>query len=202
MTPQDMHAMVSNPLLAWGLIGGATALLLLLRKPSTAIYVALIPIINWSFVHVPTAPLPDGGMFQPLAVVTGLVLVVRDFAQREVKSWVLGAMAAGLLFSTMTTPWQIVAASGVAFLISETVDWAVFTFTRRPFSQRVMLSSLAGAPIDTMVFLFGASQVSAGLLAPSTAIASIVSKLAGAAVIALLAARAERRQAAAALSGV
>lgn len=198
MTAQSMHTMMANSPWAWVLIGGAALLFLLLRKPSTAIYVTLIPVINWSFVHVPMTPLPDGGSFQPLAIVTGLVLVVRDFAQNEIKSWVLGAMLLGLSFSILTTPWQIVAASGVAFAVSETVDWAIFTFTKKPFSQRVMLSSLAGAPIDTVLFLYGASSVNAALFAPSTAITSIVSKLLGAALVAWFAARSEKRAAASA----
>ena len=47
----------------------------------TVLYVALMPVINWSFAAVPTAAIPaalGGGQFQPLAIVTGLVLVVRE----------------------------------------------------------------------------------------------------------------------------
>ena len=68
----------------------------------TALYVGLMPLINWSFAAVPTTPIPDwlgGGQFQPLAIVTGLVLVVRDFGQREIKHWILGAMLLGLALS-------------------------------------------------------------------------------------------------------
>ena len=52
---------------------------------------------------------------------TGLVLVVRDFAQREIKHWIFGAMIVGLVLSTLTSWIVIVVASGAAFLISETV---------------------------------------------------------------------------------
>src|SRR5262249_15888447 len=150
---------------------------LIARKPAAAAYVGLIPLINWSFAHVPTVPMWDGGVFQPLAIVTGLVLVVRDFAQRELGHDVFGAMALGLIFSAMTTPLAIAAASGIAFLVSETADWAVYTFTKRPLSQRILISSLVGAPIDTAIFLFGANMVTPGVFAWSTAITSIVSKL-------------------------
>jgi hypothetical protein len=97
----------------------------------TALYVGLMPLINWSFSAVPTLAIPGwagGGQFQPLAIVTGLVLVVRDFGQREIKHWILGAMLLGLALSSLTSWIQVVVASGLAFLVSETVDWAIFTF--------------------------------------------------------------------------
>jgi uncharacterized PurR-regulated membrane protein YhhQ (DUF165 family) len=170
--------------------------LLAIKRPASALYVGLIPLINWSFAHVPTFPIAEGlggGVFQPLAVVTGLVLVVRDFAQRELGHWVFAAMAVGLLFSAMTTPLAIVAASGIAFLISEIADWAVYTFTKRPLSQRVLLSSAIGAPLDSAIFLYGANMVTPGVFAWGTAITSIVSKLLGAVVVAAIIAQRESR---------
>jgi queuosine precursor transporter len=172
------------------------AILLAAKRPATAVYIGLIPLINWSFAHVPTVPIAEGlggGVFQPLAVVTGLVLVVRDFAQRELGHWVFGAMVVGLAFSAVTTPLAIVVASGAAFLISEVADWAVFTFTKRPLSQRVLLSSAIGAPLDSAIFLYGANMVTPGVFAWGTAITSIVSKLAGALVVAAVIAARERQ---------
>ncbi|MGF1461586.1 MAG: hypothetical protein ACFB2Z_00155 [Maricaulaceae bacterium] len=68
----------------------------------TALYVALIPFINWSFTWAPLWPLFGDVVFNPVTVVTGLVLVVRDFAQREIKHYVLLAMAValGLTYAT------------------------------------------------------------------------------------------------------
>lgn len=59
------------------------------RTPWTYLYLALIPFINWCFAAVPQIPLPDHGSWTPMSVVTGLVLVVRDFAQREIGHWIL-----------------------------------------------------------------------------------------------------------------
>ena len=171
--------------------------LLLTKRPATALYVAMIPFVNWSFAHVPTVPMPDGGEFQPLAIVTGLILVVRDFAQREISHRIFFMMALGLLFSSLTTPAAIVLASGVAFLISELVDWAVFTFTKRPLSKRVLWSCLASAPLDSAIFLYGANMVTPGVFAWSTIITSIVSKLVGALIVARVVGARERRAAAA-----
>ncbi|MGD9965819.1 MAG: VUT family protein [Hyphomonadaceae bacterium] len=163
-----------------------------------ALYVGLMPFINWSFGAVPTAPIPEwlgGGAFQPLAIVTGLVLVVRDFSQREMKHWVWGAMIVGLLLSMLTSWIVVVFASAAAFLISETVDWAVYTFSKRPLSQRIMLSSAFSAPLDQMVFIWLASQIPGqeGIFAWGTILTGIASKLFGAWIVSHLVARQERR---------
>jgi queuosine precursor transporter len=160
------------------------------------IYIGLMPVINWSFAAVPTTPIPDwlgGGLFQPLAIVTGLVLVVRDFAQRELKHWIWGAMILGLMLSTLTSWITVVVASGLAFMISETVDWAVYTFSKRPLSERIMISSLASAPLDQIVFIGMASMVVPGIFAWGTILTGIVSKLFGAWVVSRIVAAQERR---------
>lgn len=162
----------------------------------SALYVGLMPFINWSFAAVPTTPIPDwlgGGQFQPLAIVTGLVLVVRDFAQRELRHWIWGAMFVGLLLSTLTSWLTVVVASGLAFLVSETVDWAVYTFSKRPLSQRIMISSAASAPLDQVVFIGLASLVVPGIFAWGTILTGIASKLLGAWVVSKVIAAQERR---------
>lgn len=164
----------------------------------TALYVGLMPFINWSFAAVPTWDIPaqfGGGQFQPLAIVTGLVLVVRDFSQREMKHWIWGAMIVGLLLSSLTSWITVVVASGLAFLVSETVDWAVYTFSKRPLSQRIMLSSVASAPLDQVVFIGLASFVVPGIFAWGTILTGIISKLLGAWVVSRIVAAQERRAA-------
>lgn len=177
---------------------------LIARLPATAIYVGLMPLINWAFAGIPTTPIPPelgGGSFHPFAVVTGLVLVVRDFAQREIRNWVLAAMLVGLLLSTLTSWVVIVVASGVAFLISETTDWAVYTFSNRPLSQRILLSSALSAPVDQVVFIYLASLVVPGMFAWGTIVTGIASKLVGAVVVSYLVAQRERRARAPAAPG-
>ena len=197
MTATALLAILQQPHIAIP-ICAATVLIIAfaLQRPWTALYVALMPLINWSFAAVPTATIPDnlgGGEFQPLAIVTGLVLVARDFAQREIRNWVLAAMLVGLALSTLTSWITIVLASGAAFLISETVDWAVYTFVKRPLSQRVMLSSALSAPLDQVVFIYLASFVVPGIFAWGTIMTGIASKLLGAAIVAAVLARQERQ---------
>lgn len=189
-------AFIQQPVVYLPVIGVTLVALVIAKKPATALYVGLMPLINWSFAAVPTLPIPadfGGGQFQPLAIVTGLVLVVRDFAQREIGHRVLAAMLIGLVFSTMTSWIVVVLASGAAFLISELVDWAVYTFTNRPLSQRIMISSTLSAPLDQIVFIYLASFVVPGIFAWGTVIAGIVSKLLGAAIVAWVVAQRERR---------
>ena len=193
-----IYTTLSSPAVSVHIVYLTVILIALMGFRFTALYVGLMPLINWSFGAVPTLPIPDwagGGAFQPLAIVTGLVMVVRDFAQRETKHWIFAAMMAGLLLSTLTSWITVVFASGAAFLISETVDWAVYTFSNRPFSQRVLISSLASAPLDQIVFIWLASFVAPGIFALGTVLTGIASKLLGAWVISMLMARRERQEA-------
>lgn len=157
----------------------------------TFLYMALIPLVNWSFAHVPTVPMPDGGAWSPMAVVTGLVLVVRDFAQREIGHWIFVPLLIGIALSFAMAPPQIALASAAAFGVSELTDWAIFTFTKRPLSQRVLLSSGISAPLDSAVFWFLASLAVAGVFTWSTVLTAIASKLAGCYVVYLLLKRRE-----------
>lgn len=168
---------------------------LLNRFKWTLVYIALIPTINTLFLFVPTLPLPDGGHFTPLSILVGLVLVFRDFCQREIGHWVFIPLiiATGITFG-MAGP-QIAIASCGAFFISECVDWAVYSFTKKPLSARVMLSSIIAAPIDTMVFMLGASLVIEDFLHASTFVMMIASKLGGAYVVYRLLKKKEKREA-------
>jgi uncharacterized PurR-regulated membrane protein YhhQ (DUF165 family) len=193
---RDALLFLQNPTIAIPIVLGTMAVLFFAGRRWTALYVGLMPLINWSFAAVPTAAIPDwlgGGAFQPLAIVTGLVLVVRDFAQRELRHWIFAAMVVGLALSTLTSWITIVVASGAAFLISETVDWAVYTFTKRPLSERIMISSLVSAPIDQVVFIALASLVVPGIFAWGTIVTGIASKLIGAWAVSRAVAAQERR---------
>lgn len=160
------------------------------------VYIVLIPLINWGFAHTPTLAMPDGGQWAPMAVVTGLVLVVRDFAQRQIGHYIFLPLVLAAAFSFMLAGPAIALSSTGAFLVSELADWAVYSFSRRPLSSRILLSSAISAPIDTTVFLLGANMVTPGILAASTIITSVASKLTGAYVVYRIVKRQEQREAA------
>jgi uncharacterized PurR-regulated membrane protein YhhQ (DUF165 family) len=126
--------------------------------------VVLIPFLNWSFGIVPEFRIVEAapGLFDqgislhPMTMVTGMVFVVRDFVQREMGHRVLVLMAIAVAWSFFYA-WPVIAlASGIAFAISEMVDWLLFTFTKYRLSTRILLSSAAASPVDTTVFLYGA----------------------------------------------
>jgi hypothetical protein len=191
-------AFLQQPYIAIPIVAATVIIIFLSGLRATALYVGLMPVINWAFAGIDTIPIPadlGGGEWHPFTIITGLVLVVRDFAQRELKHWVFGAMAVGLVLSTLTAWPVIVVASGVAFLISETADWAVYTFANRPLSQRIMISSLVSAPIDQVVFIWLASQVVDGIFAWGTIVTGVISKLIGAWVVSQIVAAREQRAA-------
>lgn len=149
----------------------------------TLIYILLIPFINWSFTWAPMWEVLPNWAFNPVTIVTGLVLVARDFAQREIGHEVLIAMLLALALTWFTSGGELALASGLAFLISEIVDWAMFTFTKFKLSTRVLLSSALAAPIDTTAFLYVAESIRDGMFTTPNIVMSIAGKMVGALVI-------------------
>ena len=151
----------------------------------TLIYIILIPLINWSFTWAPMVQLPWvlDWAFNPVTIVTGLVLVARDFSQREIGHEVLIAMGLALFLTFVTSGGALAVASGVAFLISELIDYALFTLTSYKLSTRVLLSSSLAAPVDTVAFLYGASFIRDAQLTIPNISMSIIGKMFGAIII-------------------
>ena len=141
----------------------------------TALYIALIVAVNYGFSVVPLVELPGGVMWPPMSLLVGFVFIVRDFAQREIGHRVLLAMAVGVGLSYILADPYVAMWSAIAFLVSELADWAVYTFTKRPMSERVIYSSILSAPLDSAVFLIGL-----GIATPVGIAAMSASKLLGA----------------------
>tara|TARA_R110002110_G_scaffold181423_8_gene387729 strand:+ start:1593 stop:2057 length:465 start_codon:yes stop_codon:yes gene_type:complete len=141
-------------------------------------YIGLIVLVNWGFSVTPLIPLPTGDMFPPMSIVVGLVFVARDYAQKEVGHKVIFAMliAAGLSY-WMASPF-IAFASLAAFLVSEFADWGVYTWIKKPFAQRILISSAMSTPLDSAVFL-----AMIGHFSVSGVIIMTLSKMIGALVV-------------------
>ena len=125
----------------------------------TIAYITSIALINIGFVYVPLIPFYDT-MYPPMSIVVGLIFILRDFAQKEIGHRVFIAMLIGAFLSYIMANPYIAVASLVAFLVSETVDWGVYSFTKKPLHQRILLSSLISTPIDSAIFL---SMIGIGL---------------------------------------
>jgi len=115
--------------------------------------------------HAGTVCPPDGpclipvglGLMAPSGVLlAGLALVLRDLVQRRLgKLWSLVAILFGAVLSWWLAPPALVVASALAFLLSELVDFAVYTpLQERRLIFAVVASSMVGLVVDSMVFLY------------------------------------------------
>jgi uncharacterized PurR-regulated membrane protein YhhQ (DUF165 family) len=135
-----------------------------------------IPAANWMIGNVGTKCVPNGpclipvgpGILAPSGVLMiGIALVLRDLVQRRLGvAYAVGAILVGALISAALAPPSLVIASGIAFLLSEAADLAVYTpLARRGLVSAVVASSLVGLAVDSIVFLwlaFGSLDFLAG----------------------------------------
>jgi uncharacterized PurR-regulated membrane protein YhhQ (DUF165 family) len=142
-----------------------------------AVYIAAIVLVNWLFLAVEPWPTAMGDLYLANLVV-GFVFVLRDYGQRQVGHRILLAtLVAGVITYFMVDP-AIALASITAFALSETTDWAVYSFTRRPLQQRILLSSLVSVPLDTLAF-----QYLANYLTPAAFTTEVLSKALGVVIV-------------------
>jgi queuosine precursor transporter len=124
-----------------------------------------IPAANWLIGNAGTVCAPNGPCLIPVApgvmapsgvLMIGVALVLRDLVQRRLGvGYSVGAVIAGAVISMLLAPPSLVIASGVAFLLSEFADLAVYTpLVRRGLVGAVVMSSLAGLVVDSIVFLW------------------------------------------------
>ena len=156
------------------------------RMKYALFYILSIVAVNCAFDLVPPLVLPGGDVWSPVALVVGFVFVIRDYAQREIGHYVLPAMLFGGFLSWLLASPNVALASLCAFFAGELLDWAVYTFTGRPFSQRVLFSSALSTPVDSAVFL-----AMVGMFSWSSVLIMTVSKMVGAFAVFLIARRRE-----------
>ena len=126
----------------------------------TAAYVGSVVLVNAMFLLLP--PFMVGGQMMTWgSFVVGATFILRDYAQREIGHRVLWATLAGTVITALMSP-GLAFASGVAFLLSELLDMAVWSRWRGSFRSRVIASSLVGAPVDSAVFMLLAGFFSWG----------------------------------------
>lgn len=141
-----------------------------------ALFGLTIPAANWLIGNAGTVCVPAGPCLVPVApgvmapsgvLMIGIALVLRDLVQRRLGvNWAAGAILAGAVISAWFAPPALVVASAVAFLLSELADLAIYTpLARRRLVLAVVLSSMVGLVIDSIVFLwlaFGSLEFLAG----------------------------------------
>jgi len=134
------------------------------RHLAVLAFLATIPAANWMVGNVGTVCVPDGpclipvlpGLMAPSGVVMiGLALVLRDIVQLLFGlGAVVVAIVLGAALSVLIAPPALALASGVAFLLSESLDAAVYTpLARRRLYLAVIASGVVGATVDSVAFL-------------------------------------------------
>lgn len=124
-----------------------------LRYRATISYIVLIVLINALFAIFPTYKIL-GFNVSLIDVTVGVIYVMRDFAQREIKHYVIIAMLIGSFFSYFLASKDVALASVTSFIIAESVDWGIYTFTKKPLSKRIFWSAAISSPVDSAVFLY------------------------------------------------
>lgn len=142
----------------------------------TAGFAATIPLANWLIGNVGTVCVPNGPCLLPVGfgltapsgvLVVGASLVLRDMVHEAggVKAALFAIGVGGALSALFAAP-ALLAASVLAFVLAELADLAVYAPLReRRLWLAVLLSGLAGAVIDSAVFLwvaFGSLDFIAG----------------------------------------
>lgn len=115
-------------------------------------YLAMVVFVNLGFSYLPTLGTPLGPI-PAMAFFVGLVFVLRDYAQRAAGHHVLWAILVACGISWVLGDPVVVYASVASFAVSELLDYAIFTITKKPFHQRVAISSLIAVPVDSALFL-------------------------------------------------
>lgn len=135
-----------------------------------------IPAANWMIGNVGSFCIPNGPCLIPVApglmapsgvLMVGAALVLRDLVQRRLGvEFGIAAIIAGTALSASVAPPSLVIASATAFLLSELVDFAVYTpLARRRLVLAVVASGLVGLVVDSVIFLwlaFGSLDFLAG----------------------------------------
>jgi queuosine precursor transporter len=136
----------------------------LTRAAIAAAYLLAIVLANYAILHIGTPPpFPGGphtlpvwpGIAAPSGVyLIGLILVLRDLVQRTSGPWVtLALIMLGTGIVALMSP-ALAVASALAFLVSEGIDFAIYTYLERDtFIGAVLISNLVSIVVDSIIFL-------------------------------------------------
>ncbi|MFU8797871.1 MAG: hypothetical protein ACNA7Y_04165 [Gammaproteobacteria bacterium] len=124
-----------------------------MKYPATISYIVFIIFVNILYARLPHMNV-GGHLIFIGDILIGFIYLFRDFAQREIKHYVLVAMLIGAGLSYVLATPGIAIASVTAFTIGETIEWIIFTWTRKPLSQRLLWSACISVPVDSAVFLY------------------------------------------------
>ena len=119
-------------------------------------YALVIVLANVATDRFGLVPIGLGLMVTAGTFFAGAALILRDWVQFTTARWVtFVAIIGGAALSYFLSSPALALASGLAFLVSELVDYGVFTPLRgRNLAGAVVVSSVVSAPVDTVLFLW------------------------------------------------
>jgi uncharacterized PurR-regulated membrane protein YhhQ (DUF165 family) len=131
------------------------------RIPSRAVvvlaaYIATIPAANWLVTEFGAQPVGFGYVAPAGVYAVGLALVLRDLLREAAgRAAVLAAIVVGAVLSWWLADPALAVASTAAFVVAESMDFAVYEPLRRRGLLTAMLASNAvGLLADSLVFLW------------------------------------------------
>jgi len=118
-------------------------------------FIACIWLANWAIETFGLVPVGFGLMAPAGVYFAGLTFTFRDLAHERVgRRWVVVAILVGAALSYVISP-AFAVASGVAFLVSEMSDLAVYApLRKRSWLGAVALSNTVGLLVDSALFLW------------------------------------------------
>ncbi len=127
-------------------------------------FILCIPAANFLIQNVGTKCIPGGPCLIPVApgvlaptgvLMIGIALVLRDIVQRLLGEWMsVLAILIGAALTYFISP-ALAVASSVTFLISELVDFGIFTWLKeKSLTWAIFLSSVFGLLVDSTLFLY------------------------------------------------
>lgn len=133
---------------------------------AASLFVGTVFVANWAIARFGAVPVGFGLLAPAGVYFAGLAFTLRDLTHEVLgRSAVLVAILLGAVFSVLIAP-QFALASGVAFLLSELADYAVYAPLReRTWLGAVALSNSVGLVLDSVIFLtlaFGSLEFLAG----------------------------------------
>lgn len=114
------------------------------------VVLANVAVLRWGLVPVGFGLVAPAGVY-----FAGLAFTLRDLTQDALgRKWVLAAILIGAGLSALFSP-ALALASAIAFLVSELLDFAVYTPLReKRWLTAVTASNIVGAVADSAIFLW------------------------------------------------
>lgn len=131
--------------------------------PALAVYGLSVFAANWLIRNWGTVTLPDATHLVPVgfgllapsgAYAAGVTFIARDVVQRTTgRLWSLIVIVPGVILTAVMSP-RLAVASAAAFMLSELIDFGVFTpLQNRGLVLAVFVSGIVASAVDSLTFL-------------------------------------------------